>query len=268
MRIFKSHPLLKLVNSFVIDVRYVKALTDHCISNQGCFHTPTSIELDIPESVMSNTASLSEGVIHWNLLKVKSLREVLSKTKTILSKDKSQLFSNKGNQFCSYGLFIAYDKTNLFLLRETSGANFTISISNEMSYQSKERYSRLAVNVGLPKGSDPYGNGVPVVPAAVPTPMISRNSLYGLSNVKRRGRGTVFETPPTRYYSTDVQNNVISKLESLTRYCKNKNHQPVDRNLFGILKDPHFLELAYNNIKSKPGNMTPGVTPETLDGIN
>jgi hypothetical protein len=34
------------------------------------------------------------------------------------------------------------------------------------------------------------------------------------------------------------------------------------------LSDPTLLEIAYNNIKSKPGNMTPGVTPETLDGIN
>lgn len=25
---------------------------------------------------------------------------------------------------------------------------------------------------------------------------------------------------------------------------------------------------AYENIKSKPGNMTPGVTPETLDGLS
>jgi retron-type reverse transcriptase len=29
-----------------------------------------------------------------------------------------------------------------------------------------------------------------------------------------------------------------------------------------------MLIYAYENIKSKPGNMTPGVTPETLDGIS
>jgi len=29
-----------------------------------------------------------------------------------------------------------------------------------------------------------------------------------------------------------------------------------------------LLKLAYNNIKSKPGNITPGITPETLDGIS
>jgi retron-type reverse transcriptase len=29
-----------------------------------------------------------------------------------------------------------------------------------------------------------------------------------------------------------------------------------------------MLIVAYNNIKSKPGNMTPGVNPDTLDGIS
>lgn len=28
------------------------------------------------------------------------------------------------------------------------------------------------------------------------------------------------------------------------------------------------MEFAYNNIKSKPGNRTPGITPDTLDGIS
>jgi nicotine oxidoreductase len=32
--------------------------------------------------------------------------------------------------------------------------------------------------------------------------------------------------------------------------------------------DVEFLTLAYNNIKSKPGNMTPAINPDTLDGIS
>lgn len=32
--------------------------------------------------------------------------------------------------------------------------------------------------------------------------------------------------------------------------------------------DPDLLYLAYNNIKSKPGNMTPGIVPTTLDGMS
>lgn len=41
-----------------------------------------------------------------------------------------------------------------------------------------------------------------------------------------------------------------------------------------MICDPELLYLAYNNIKSKPGNMTPGIVPvpvpvpTTLDGIS
>jgi hypothetical protein len=37
----------------------------------------------------------------------------------------------------------------------------------------------------------------------------------------------------------------------------------IDRNLISLLSNPKLLELAYNNIKTKPVNITPGVNPET-----
>jgi group II intron reverse transcriptase/maturase len=42
----------------------------------------------------------------------------------------------------------------------------------------------------------------------------------------------------------------------------------VNGKLIHIIADPYVLRLAYEFIKSKPGNMTPGVTPETLDSIS
>jgi retron-type reverse transcriptase len=35
-----------------------------------------------------------------------------------------------------------------------------------------------------------------------------------------------------------------------------------------MICDPSLLYLAYDNIKSKPGNMTPGIVPTTLDGMS
>lgn len=32
--------------------------------------------------------------------------------------------------------------------------------------------------------------------------------------------------------------------------------------------DRSIYEIAYNKLKSKPGNMTPGITPTTLDGMS
>jgi len=42
----------------------------------------------------------------------------------------------------------------------------------------------------------------------------------------------------------------------------------IDRNLISQLSNPKLLVLAYNNINSKAGNLTPGVNPEILDGIS
>ncbi len=39
-------------------------------------------------------------------------------------------------------------------------------------------------------------------------------------------------------------------------------------NAFKILSSTKILILAYNSIKSEPGNMTEGIEPTTLDGIS
>jgi hypothetical protein len=39
------------------------------------------------------------------------------------------------------------------------------------------------------------------------------------------------------------------------------------RNLMKILSDPLYLVKSYEDIKSKPGNMTKGIKPETLDKL-
>jgi hypothetical protein len=46
-----------------------------------------------------------------------------------------------------------------------------------------------------------------------------------------------------------------------------KEHQKY-YNLVSLLYDPNFLVSCYLMIRSKPGNMSPGTTPETLDGID
>lgn len=76
--------------------------------------------------------------------------------------------------------------------------------------------------------------------------------------------------PSIRLYSTGCANHVISQLDSLAKRASANPHQVVDRNLYKMICDPIFLEIAYNKIKSKPGNMTPGglIVNETLDGIS
>lgn len=72
-----------------------------------------------------------------------------------------------------------------------------------------------------------------------------------------------------RFYSTSFStHHVKSKLSSLETFCKNNPDQAITGKLYKLICDATFLEMAYNNIKSNPGNITPGVLSETLDGIS
>lgn len=61
---------------------------------------------------------------------------------------------------------------------------------------------------------------------------------------------------------------IISKLNNLNVRSNKFPQEIIDRDLYGLISRLDMLELAYNNLKSRPGSMTPGVTPETLDGIS
>lgn len=61
----------------------------------------------------------------------------------------------------------------------------------------------------------------------------------------------------------------ISSLDELEKLYKNNINNPEikNTNLLKLVKDINVLILAYDKIKSKPGNITPGSNSETLDGI-
>lgn len=61
---------------------------------------------------------------------------------------------------------------------------------------------------------------------------------------------------------------IIQKLNDLNVRSKEFPQEIIDRNLYGLISRLDMLQLAYDNLKSRPGSMTPGVTPETLDGIS
>jgi group II intron reverse transcriptase/maturase len=60
---------------------------------------------------------------------------------------------------------------------------------------------------------------------------------------------------------------VLGKLKSL-KERNEKDKAAVNKDLFRILCNRELLVIAYNKIKSKPGNMTPGTDNLTLDGIS
>jgi Retron-type reverse transcriptase len=107
---------------------------------------------------------------------------------------------------------------------------------------------------GLPKGGNSYGNRVTIV---------------SLKNARLKRRVTANSIFKARHYSTDRAKNVINKLnylQKLTQIIQPK--ESIKIKLYDLICDPNLLLLAYNNIKSKPGNMTPGIVPTTLDGMS
>ena len=54
----------------------------------------------------------------------------------------------------------------------------------------------------------------------------------------------------------------------LAEFCNKNPEKIVPDNLFALLRIPEMYQIAYSKLKSNPGNMTPGVNPQTLDGIS
>jgi len=71
-----------------------------------------------------------------------------------------------------------------------------------------------------------------------------------------------------RSYSVGLHNNVPSKLISLQEYCKDNVEKMINRKLYNILYDRKMYEIVYDKLKSKPGTMSAGLTPYTLEGLN
>jgi group II intron reverse transcriptase/maturase len=63
-----------------------------------------------------------------------------------------------------------------------------------------------------------------------------------------------------------MENQALFRLEALRR--QNADPGWVNRDLYRLLYRPELYELAYQKIKSKPGNMTAGSDGQTLDGFS
>jgi hypothetical protein len=100
---------------------------------------------------------------------------------------------------------------------------------------------------GITRGSNPRGNGGFVVDS----PCLVTRGLKG-----------------ARFYSSKASMPTgLAALEQLRKVNADTPNM-VNLDVSKIVKDVDVLIMAYGNIKSNPGNMSKGSTPETLDGID
>lgn len=89
---------------------------------------------------------------------------------------------------------------------------------------------------------------------------LSENNSDSKSN--RASRGNKLENKPVALSRIAFQVELKNRISQLQ-----KEHQKF-YNLVSLLYDVNFLVSCYMMIRGKPGNMSPGYTPETLDGID
>lgn len=116
--------------------------------------------------------------------------------------------------------------------------------------ESKELGYTCLRNSGLPKGSNSYGNG-------------------GLILCNRKRSPTIVVIS-MRDYSGHAAPRIITELRKLNEYSKNKDIViRKDKRIYSkFMLNPDLFYIAYDKLKSKPGNMTPGIDETTLDGIS
>jgi len=86
----------------------------------------------------------------------------------------------------------------------------------------------------------------------------------GVMPVEREG--TQVYTPEVALGSPAMGDNVLGRLEALRKANGNPNW--VNRDLYRLMFKPSLYVIAYERIKSSPGNMTPGTDKQTLDGFS
>jgi len=142
--------------------------------------------------------------------------------------------------------------------------DYSTRISKVMGVASKGDLRTLPLNTGLPKGSNTYRQR-----NIYSTRIGLESPICDLGNAKWRGRGVASLLFKRNYVSGGDRGekpNVSLKLNKLAERSNFAPNQIIDRELYSLVSSVDMLIYAYENIKSKPGNMTQ--TSETLDGIS
>jgi retron-type reverse transcriptase len=118
----------------------------------------------------------------------------------------------------------------------------------------KELRDYLRVGVAYPI----YGNGAAI--------------LKDVSNMMKGGRncsfGNISQNIGFRYYSTETKGDLPKRFEKLVKFCATPKEGMKINDIYNLMFNKRMYEVAYQRLRSNPGNMTPGIIPTTLDGFS
>lgn len=187
--------------------------------------------------------------------------------KHILVEVYSPVVPSCGLQLACDGLRVIYPLFNRTIIDSIRLLTNHHSVFKEKSGQPNGINVQFTRTGGLPTTSNGYGSRVIIVPA---------KALLGFnitrSNVLGRGRVTARVSLNELNYCTNNamtdEVKVVKRLRELHLKCIGNPNAIITNDLHKLISDRDILSIAYNKLKSKPGNMTPGITPETLDGMS
>ena len=230
-----------------------------------CSHMRPTSELGQGEKPRLNTAFPPKWSIRLIQINRLVTRVAFSMIRVKLLEVYLQGSSTKGNYLDWYRV----DKSNEILIWCISlWTDFFLGITNTYKTEKGRSKGNLEINTGttgLPKAGNGYGNREIVVPSGV----IRRPSI-GVKAPVALGRisgGQYCSYSNTAGDSSTVKSDAIRRLQWLGEKCELNGSFIVD-DIYKLMFNKKLYEMAYNNIKSKPGNMTPGITPITLDGFS
>lgn len=120
------------------------------------------------------------------------------------------------------------------------------------SWDSKDDIKTKIGTTGLPTAPKSHGNRGIIVP-------YFKGRVPGVSVRNFSSSAESFST-----VSTDG----FGKLQKIRELCNNDNEFIVKDKLYRLMFDKNLYYAAYQKLRSKPGNMTQGITPTTLDGMS
>lgn len=116
--------------------------------------------------------------------------------------------------------------------------------------------------MGSPKVGNNYGDRETVVPNL-------QRGIYAFFTERGRVSGKlVRKFSSAAGMSGTVKSDSANKLLKLANYCKEKRNSRVSDPIYRLMYNTRLFEMAYHNLKSKPANMTKGISPTTLDGMS
>lgn len=225
----------------------------------------TATRLGRGENPKLNVASLWKGEIRSNQDDRLALQAVTSKVKAILLKVYLQGASSVGLQLAWNRLWKMNLSMKWLLELWIILSRIVINNLNVKKGQPKEVVGPYKRTSGLPKVGNDYGNRGIVVPVNC------LSSLYSPMKIGARERIPGFEF---RMFcnaagsSSTVKSDSMNKILKLAKHSRINTEIQITDPVYKLMYDQRLFEVAYHRLRSKPGNMTPGIVPTTLDGMS